>query len=58
MKTLDEVIAELEDEGLFADALHYLKAYQEMVDGIVNIIVQYKETFKMIIEEYEDENAR
>lgn len=28
MKTLDEVIAELEDEGLFADALHYLKEYK------------------------------
>lgn len=36
MKTLDEVIAELEDEGLFADALHYLKEYkanQEDPDG-------------------------
>jgi len=30
MKTLDEVIAELEDEGLFADALHYLKEYQRL----------------------------
>ena len=29
MKTLDEVIAELEDEGLFADALNYLKEYRE-----------------------------
>ena len=29
MKTLDEVIEELEDEGLFADALHYLRAYRE-----------------------------
>ena len=29
MKTLDEVIAELEDEGLFADALYYLKHLQE-----------------------------
>lgn len=29
MKTLDEVIAELEDEGVFADALHYLKEYRE-----------------------------
>lgn len=28
MKTLDEVINELEDEGLFADALHYLKEYK------------------------------
>ena len=28
MKTLDEVIAELEDEGVFADALHYLKEYK------------------------------
>ena len=29
MKTLDEVIAELEDEGLFADALHYLREYKK-----------------------------
>lgn len=28
MKTLDEVIDELEDEGLFADALHYLREYK------------------------------
>ena len=28
MKTLNEVIDELEDEGLFADALHYLKEYK------------------------------
>jgi hypothetical protein len=28
MKTLDEVIAELEDEELFADALFYLKEYK------------------------------
>lgn len=28
MKTLDEVIDELEDEGLFPDALHYLKEYR------------------------------
>lgn len=28
MKTLDETIAELEDEGLFADALTYLKLYR------------------------------
>lgn len=30
MKTLDEVIDELEDEGLFADALHYLKEYRKL----------------------------
>ena len=33
MKTLDEVIDELEDEGLFADALHYLKEYQGYLLG-------------------------
>ena len=33
MKTLDEVIAELEDEGLFADALHYLKELRDMSGG-------------------------
>ena len=38
MQTLDEVIAKLEDEGLFADALHYLKEYrdtrQQLLDGM------------------------
>lgn len=28
MKTLDEVITELEDEGLFPDALYYLQTYR------------------------------
>lgn len=28
MKTLDEVITELEDEGVFPDALHYLQTYR------------------------------
>lgn len=32
MKTLDETIAELEDEELFADALHYLKELRDMTD--------------------------
>ena len=30
MRTIDEVIAELEDEGLFADALHYLREYRKL----------------------------
>lgn len=30
MKTLDEVIAELEDERLFADALYYLKEFKRI----------------------------
>ena len=34
MKTLDEVIAELEDEGLFADALQYLKEYRAEKDDL------------------------
>lgn len=29
MKTLDEVITALEDEGLFPDALYYLKEYRK-----------------------------
>lgn len=35
MKTLDEVIDELEDEGLFADALHYLKEYRRDCEELV-----------------------
>lgn len=34
MKTLDEVITELEDEGLFADALHYLKVLKDILDPL------------------------
>ena len=50
MKTLDEVIAELEDEELFADALHYLKQYRSDKlmweadrKGYLDWIEQYKE---------------
>lgn len=32
MKTLDEVIDELEDEGLFADALEWLKGYKAHIE--------------------------
>ena len=38
MKTLDEVIDELEDEGLFPDALHYLKEYQKILPLIPSLI--------------------
>ena len=37
MKTLDEVIDELEDEGLFADALHYLKEHREKLNTRIYI---------------------
>lgn len=50
MKTLDEVITELEDEGVFPDALHYLKEYRSDKamweadrKGYLNWIEQYKE---------------
>ena len=50
MKTLDEVIAELEDEKVFADALHYLKEYRSDMKlwesdqkGFEAWIEQYKE---------------
>lgn len=36
MKTLDEVIAELEDEKVFADALHYLKEYRDRKEALRN----------------------
>lgn len=39
------------------EVLYYLKNYKELMDGIVNIIVQYKETFKAIIEDCENENV-
>ena len=50
MKTLDEVIAELEDEKVFADALHYLREYRSDMKlwesdrkGFEAWIEQYKE---------------
>lgn len=43
MKSLDKVIAELEDEGLFADALHYLKAYKEDKDDLTALRAYWAE---------------
>lgn len=37
MKTLDKVITELEDEGLFADALHYLKVFRAEREHLVEL---------------------
>ena len=44
MKTLDEVIDELEDEGLFADALHYLKEYRKWKNPVYkdNCAIDYQ----------------
>ena len=41
MKTLDEVIAELEDDEMFADALHYLKEYKSDKDEIDSTRLAY-----------------
>ena len=46
MKTLDEVIAELEDEGLFADALHYLKAFRYAKDTLELEKDRYREAVR------------
>lgn len=67
--TLDGVIADLEyvqrtwrnsvnqlEYPTLRDAIYYLKAYKEMVDSIVSILCQYKETFKAIIEDIENED--
>jgi hypothetical protein len=50
MKTIDEVITALEDEGVFPDALHYLKEYRSDKamweadrKGYLDWIEQYKE---------------
>lgn len=59
MKTLDEVITMMEDERRCDvpmykdDALYYMKAYKEMIDSFIGVVVQYKEFFKMIIDEAE-----
>ena len=42
MKTIDEVIDELEDEGLFADALHYLKEYRKRLKQDLDDLQQKK----------------
>ena len=39
------------------DALYYLKNYKELMDGIMNVIIEHKETFKAIIEDCENEDA-
>ena len=54
----DEAETGCHPEDRDADMLYYLKAYKEMVYGVVNVICQYKETFKKIIEDCENENAR
>ena len=51
MKTLDEVIAELEDEGLFADALHYLRGI-ETTENLYHDAVN--ELSKWIDEDWKD----
>ena len=68
MRTLDEVIDWYENrkavltgkatrDEMEEDILYYLKAYKEMVDSFTGVVVQYKELFKMIIDEAENENA-
>lgn len=48
MKTLDEVIAELEDEEVFADALHYLKEYKEKQKTLEIRAAEYKRGFEQL----------
>lgn len=68
MRTLDEVIDWYENrkavltgkatrDEMEENILYYLKAYKEMVDSFVGVVVQYKELFKMIIDEAENEKA-
>lgn len=54
MKTLDEVIAALEDEGVFADALHYLKEYKIKRERIMAKAQDCEDTEKRL----QDEIAR
>ena len=64
MKTLEEVIGfmeerqKTEDWDVRRDALEYLKSYKEMVDGIVSVIVKYKDTILAIIDEAEQYDKR
>lgn len=54
MKTLDEVITELEDEGLFPDALYYLKEYKIKRERIMAKAQDCEDTEKRL----QDEIAR
>lgn len=54
MKTLDEVITELEDEGVFPDALHYLKEYKIKRERIMAKAQDCEDTEKRL----QDEIAR
>lgn len=58
MKTLNEVIAELEDEGLFADALHYLKEYQVVKKVLELKKQQYEELTEAVQKQSQGREAR
>ena len=64
MRTIEEVIGfmeerqKTEDWDVRRDALEYLKSYKEMVDGIVSVIVKYKDTILAIIDEAEKYDKR
>lgn len=42
MKTLDEVIIELENEDLFVDILYYLKEYRNHLNRELDMLCQQK----------------
>ena len=58
MKTLAEVIDELEDEGLFADALHYLKMYRSDMRMYAENQKHWEDELKQKIKDFGDAKDR
>lgn len=58
MKTLDEVITELEDEGLFADALYYLKMYRSDMQMYADNQKYWEDELKQKIKDFGDAKER
>lgn len=58
MKTLDEVIAELEDEGLFPDALYHLKMYRSDMQMYAENQKYWEDELKQKIKDFGDAKER
>ncbi len=58
MKTLDEVIAELEDEGLFPDALQWLKMYRSDMQMYSENQKYWEDELKKKIKDFGDAKER
>ena len=58
MKTLDEVITELEDEGVFPDALYHLKMYRSDMQMYADNQKYWEDELKQKIKDFGDAQER